>query len=191
MSSKSSTDADHVLVGRVRRPHGIRGAVVVESLTDNEERWQVGSELLASGGAPDRTLVVASAQPHRGAMLVSFDGYADRETAETLRNVELSVPLAAVPPPEEGTWYQFQLLGCRCHEATAGDLGEVVDVEEDGGGLLLIVDDGERRLPVPFVRAFLEGVDVEAKRIDLALPPGLIEACGTAARPAAKRDEAD
>lgn len=187
MSSKSSTDADHVLVGRVRRPHGIRGAVVVESLTDNEERWQVGSELLASGGAPDRTLVVASAQPHRGAMLVSFDGYGDREAAETLRNVELSVPLAAVPPAEEGTWYQFQLLGCRCHEATAGDLGEVVDVEEDGGGLLLIVDDGERRLPVPFVRAFLEGVDVEAKRIDLALPPGLIETCGTVP----KRGKAD
>ena len=67
----------------------------------------------------------------------------------------------------------------------------MVDVEEDGGGLLLIVDDGERRLPVPFVRAFLEGVDVEAKRIDLALPPGLIETCGTAARPSAKRDEAD
>lgn len=192
MSSKSSTDAgENVLVGRVRRPHGIRGAVVVESFTDNEERWRAGSELLATGGVPGGTLTVAAAQPHRGAMMVRFEGYEDRDGAETLRGVELSVPLAAVPPPEEGSWYQFQLLGCRCHEASAGDLGEVVDVVEDGGGLLLVVDDGVRRLPVPFVRDFLARVDVEAKRIEVALPEGLIETCGTASRKPATRGKAD
>ena len=187
MSSKSSTDPEEtVLVGRVRRPHGIRGAVVVESLTDNDERWQEGSTLLAAGGTLEAgaSLVVAAAQAHRGALLVRFAGCDDRDAAEALRNVELSVPLSAVPPPEEGSWYQFQLVGCRCRDAAAGDLGEVVDVAEDGGGLLLVVDDGERRLPVPFVRAFLTEVDVDGKRIELALPEGLIEVCASRRREA-------
>ena len=187
MSSKSSTDPpsdELVLVGRVRRPHGVRGAVVVESLTDNAERWAAGSRLLAGGTAdgslePGATLTVEHAQEHGAAMLVSFEGVEGREAAEALRGVELSVSRRDVPPAEDGTWYEFQLVGCRCHDAAAGDLGEVVDLVEDGGGLLLVVDDGLRRLPVPFVAAFLVKVDLDAGRIDVDLPPGLIEACAS------------
>lgn len=169
-----------VLVGQVRRPHGVRGLLVVESLTDNPQRFQPGSRLRASGGAlgaAARELTVERAQEHSGALLVAFAGVEDRDGADALRGCELSVPLAEVPPLEEGTWYEFQLVGCRCRDAAAGDLGEVVDVVEDGGGLLLLLDDGERRLPVPFVTAFLRRVDVEAKEIDLELPPGLVESC--------------
>jgi 16S rRNA processing protein RimM len=191
MSSKSSTDPaadpaaeETVLVGRVRRPHGVRGAVVVESLTDNADRWAAGSELLATGGSGSllgagATLTVEHAQEHGGAMLVSFAGVAGREAAEDLRGVELSVRREDVPPAEDGIWYEFQLVGCRCRDAAAGDLGEVVDLVEDGGGLLLVVDDGLRRLPVPFVADFLVKVDVAAGWIDVDLPPGLIEACAS------------
>ncbi len=181
MSSKSSTDPaseETVLVGRVRRPHGVLGAVIVQNLTDNPERWSAGSRLLAppeTGGG----LTVERAQEHGGAMLVWFEGVAGREAAEALRGAELSVRRDDVPPAPEGTWYEFQLVGCRVHDAAAGELGEVVDVVEDGGGLLLMVDDGLRRLPVPFVDAFLVRVDLAAGRIDVDLPPGLIEACAS------------
>ena len=183
MSSKSSTEpgSDTVLVGRVRRPHGVRGALLVESLTDNADRWAAGSRLLAAGEGLEAgaALTVEHAQEHSGTMLVFFAGVDGREAAEALRGVELSVPEDAVPPPPDGTWYEYQLVGCRCHDAVAGDLGEVVDVVEDGGGLLLVVDDGLRRLPVPFVAAFLVAVDVDGRRIDVHLPPGLIEACAS------------
>jgi len=180
MSSKWSTD-DTVLVGRVRRPHGVRGAVIVESLTDNPERWAAGSRMLAGGDKlpAARELTVEQAQDHGGGVLVFFAEAGDREAAEALRGAELAVPLDEVPPTPDGTWYEFELVGCRCHDRAAGDLGEVVDVVEDGGGLLLIVDDGLRRLPIPFVRAFLVTVDVGGRRIDVDLPPGLIEACAS------------
>jgi 16S rRNA processing protein RimM len=121
---------------------------------------------------------VASSQPHKTGARVRFEGITDVDGAETLRNLTLEVELSQVPPAEPGTYYYFELLGCRCSDG-GQDLGEVVDLVEDGGGLLLIVADGDQRIPVPFVERFLRGVDVVGKRIDLELPPGLLETCAS------------
>jgi ribosomal 30S subunit maturation factor RimM len=86
------------------------------------------------------------------------------------------VPRAEVPKAPSGTYYQYELLGCLCRDGE-DELGRVVEVVEDGGGLMLIVAGEGRRVPVPFVQAFLREVDVEAGRIDLVLPPGFLEAC--------------
>lgn len=192
MSSKSSTDPPRedpgtVAVGRVLRAHGLRGEVVVEVASDNPERFADGAELLlmAPGQAGEalpeaarRRLVVASSRPHRGALLVAFEGVEDRDAADALRG-ELAVPAGEVPAPPPGTWYHFQLLGCRVVDAAAGEIGEVVDLIEDGGGLLLVVEGGGRRVPVPFVERFLVAVDPAARRIEVALPEGLIETCAS------------
>jgi 16S rRNA processing protein RimM len=163
----------------VLRPHGLRGEVVVEVLSDVPGRLDPGSRLLASReGSPLRTLTVASSQPHKSGARVRFAGVEDADGAEALRDLSLEVERSAVPAAEPGTYYYFELLGCRCSDG-GQDLGEVVDLVEDGGGLLLIVADGERRIPVPFVERFLRTVDVAGKRIDLDLPPGLLEACAS------------
>jgi len=179
---------DLILVGRVRRAHGVRGAVLVESLSDNPARFAAGSHMWLredleavppSPPDPADALVVTQSQEHSGSMMVWFEGVADRDAADRLRGADLVVPTAEVPPPADGEWYEFQLVGCRVHDAAEGDLGTVSALVEDGGGLLLIVEDGLRRLPIPFVRDFLVEVDLEAQRIDVDLPPGLIEACAS------------
>jgi 16S rRNA processing protein RimM len=183
MSSKSSRTTERelpatVTVGRVLRPHGVRGEVVVEVLSDVPGRLERGSALLATfeGRKPDRTLKVVESRPHKSGALVRFEGAGDRDGAEELRGALLEVERSRVPEAPEGTYYYYQLLGCRCLDH-GRDLGEVVDLVEDGGGLLLIVSDGERQVPVPFVNRFLREVDVERGRIELDLPPGLLEAC--------------
>jgi len=165
----------------VLRPHGVRGEVVVESRTDNPERFAPGARLLAG---PDDELEVAESRPHRGALLVRFTGIDDRDAAETLRGRDLAVPEETVPEAPEGTYYHYQLLGCRVRDAAAGELGEVVDVAEDGGGLILVVEGeapggGRRRVPVPFVAALLRRVDVGRREIEVELPEGLVEACAS------------
>jgi len=179
----SSESSETVEVGRVVRPHGVRGEAVVEPLTDVPGRFGPGAELLAARpGAPEgesSRLTVESARPHQGRLLVRFAGIDDRDRAEALRGTMLRVPRAAVPEPPADTWYYFQLVGCRCRDRRHGDLGEVVDVIEDGGGVLLMVEDGGRRLPVPFVREMVREVDPEARRIELDLPEGLLEACAS------------
>lgn len=175
-----------VTVGRVLRPHGVQGDVVVEVLSDVPGRLDPGSRLFAiRGKEPERMLTVASSQAHKSGARVRFQGVVGRDGAEALRNLSLEVERSAVPAAEPGTYYYYELLGCRCQDGER-DLGTVVDLEEDGGGLLLIVesigdggDGGAQRVPVPFVEKFLREVDVARGRIVLDLPPGLLEVCAS------------
>jgi 16S rRNA processing protein RimM len=188
MSSRSSRTEgesradlpERVTVGRVLRPHGVRGELVVAALTDVPGRFAPGTTLLMTReeGGPAEPVVVESERAHKSGVVVRFAGVEDRDQAEELRGRWLEVERSQVPPAPAGTYYHFELLGCRCFDG-GRELGEVVDLAEDGGGLLLIVADGERRVPVPFVASFLREIDVAAGRIDLDLPPGLIEACAS------------
>jgi 16S rRNA processing protein RimM len=175
---------ERVTVGRVLRPHGLRGDVVVEVHSDVPERLAAGSRLTAvadteAPAPPAIELEVAASRAHGAGRLLRFAGRADRDAVEELRGLWLTVERAAVPAPPEGTYYHYQLVGCRVRDAEAGELGEVVDLVEDGGGLLLLVSDGARQVPVPFVASFLAEVDVAGGRIELALPPGFLEACAS------------
>lgn len=169
----TGTPAERVEVGRILRPHGVRGEVVVEPYSEVEERFECGASLWLG----IRSLTVATVRPHRGGLLIQFDGVEDRDAADELRGGVLEIARDAVPEAPEGTWYYFQLAGCRCRDRREGDLGEVVDVVEDGGGILLDVRAEGRRLLVPFVREFVREVDPEARRVELELPEGLVEAC--------------
>jgi len=178
---------DRVAVGRVAAAHGLGGEVAVDVLSDVPGRFAPGSSLLLSlpGEAP-RASVVASSRRHAGRkgggerMLVRFEGIEDRTAAEGLRGAELEVAAADVPPAPEGSFYHYDLVGCRCVDERAGELGEVVEVLAGGGGDLLRVAGDGRELLLPFVEPYIVAVDVAARRIRWNLPEGLIEACGSA-----------
>jgi 16S rRNA processing protein RimM len=168
-----------VTVGRVLRPHGVRGEVAVEVLSDVPGRFAKGSRVtgLREGAAP-LPLAVAASRVHKSGAVVRFEGYEDRDGAEELRGLDLEVPRAQVPEAPAGTYYQYELLGCLCRDG-GEELGRVVEGVEDGGGVLLIVEGQGRRVPVPFVNEFLREVDVAEGRIELALPAGLLETCAS------------
>jgi 16S rRNA processing protein RimM len=168
---------DIVIVGRVVKPHGLAGEVVVEIETDVTERFGPGSVLCLG---PDRRKVeVLTARPFGDRMLVCFAGLADRTAVESLRGLELTVDRGSVPAAPAGSFYHFELLDCVCHDAREGELGKVVGLHEDGGGILLEVADGKRKILVPFVESFVVSVDIAAGRIDLDLPLGLVDVCAS------------
>lgn len=184
-SSSSKTDVspplpERILVGRVTRPHGVRGEVAVEVLSDVEERFAAGSELEVETAAGRRRLRVARSRLAPTAAIVAFEGFADRDAAETLRGAALEVARERVPEAAAGEYWYWELAGCRCVDARDGELGRVVDIEEGAAGIVLLVEDASgRRLPLPFVEAFVAGVDRAARRIDWRLPEGLIAACAS------------
>lgn len=168
------------MVGRIVKPHGIRGELVVDTMTDSaEHRFAEGSVLFvtARDGSPERTLTVTAARPHTGRLLVRFEGVGDRDAAEALRGVVLSANATELPPiddPDE--FYDHQLEGLAVLTVAGAAVGTVREVAHGAGGDLLVVDrDGGGEALIPFVRQIVPEVDVPGGRIVLDPPPGLLE----------------
>jgi len=167
-----------VVVGRIRKPHGVRGEVSVEVLSDVEGRLAVGQRLVVRPRGGDvKSVEVISARSHGDLRILRFDASASRDDVEPLRGAMLEADRATVPEAPDGTFYYYELAGCAVVDATAGDLGQVIDVVEDGGGWLLEIEGRAGRLLVPFVDAYLAAVNIEHRRIEVDLPEGLIKLC--------------
>ena len=179
-SDSLSPDSQTVTVGRVRKPHGVKGEVVVSVLSDIAGRFAVGECLdLVGPDRKQRSVIVASVRGGKeDAAVIRFEGFRTRDAAEEIRGLELRVARERVPPAPEGSYYFFDLIGCECEDANAGSLGKVVGILEDGGGLLLEIEGSDRTLLVPFVSAYLKNIDTGSRRVEVELPEGLVEACG-------------
>ena len=169
-------EPDLVVVGRIGRPQGIKGEVTVEVRTDApDERFAPGAELLT----PTGSLTVEQSRDHSGKLVVLFAGVHDRNGAEALRGTVLSVDARTLPPIEdEDEYYDSQLLGLRVVQQDGTPLGTVTDVLHLPHGDVLAVERseaGSRELLVPFVRAMVPVVDLDAGQAVVELPEGLLE----------------
>ena len=169
-----------VQVGRILRPHGLRGEVVVEVVSEVPGRFAAGSELLLRRRDGELARVrLATGSAGGGTVRVRIEGYADREAAEALRGCELEVAIERVPAAPAGAFWHHELVGAVCRDRRAGELGEVEELVEQGGRLLLRVRGAVGELLIPFAEPFLAGLDREARTLTVDLPPGLIETCAS------------
>jgi 16S rRNA processing protein RimM len=166
-----------LVVGRVVRPHGVKGEVVVQPLTDAPDRFAAGAELAL--GDPDqpeplRPLVVAAARDDRGRLLVSFDGVADRDAAERLRGGLLSIPREAARPLAADEFWSHQLVGLAVFDRDGNHRGVVDEVLPGTAHDLLSVRlDGGASALVPAVAALVT-VELDAGRLVVDAVPGLL-----------------
>jgi 16S rRNA processing protein RimM len=167
------------LVGRIVKPHGIRGELVVEPRTDSVEfRFAVGNVLSASlRDGSKRELTVAAARAHSGRLLVVVDGVADRDTAEALRGTLLLAPEADLPPTEDpDEFYDHELEGLSVFTTDDTLIGVIAEVLHGGGSdLLLVHREGGGEVLVPFVIQIVPTVDVRAGRVVIDPPEGLLD----------------
>ena len=167
-----------LVVGRVGRPHGIRGEVTVQVRTDDQDRRFAAGSVLATEPAAHGPLTVLSARWHSGRLLVTFAGSADRRQAESLTGKLLVVDSADVGRPDDPDEFNdHDLIGLTVL-TTAGTLvGTVSDVLHHGQDLLVIkpVTGPDVDALVPFVAAIVPEVDVAAGRLVIDPPPGLLD----------------
>jgi 16S rRNA processing protein RimM len=167
---------ERLVVGRIVKPHGIRGEVVVEVLSEAPERFARGSRLEAGDPEGERIPVrVRQARNDRGRLLVSFAEVPDRDAAEELRGVLLSIDRQEASPTAEGTYYDWQLEGLEVLDEDGIRLGTVVRVLEGAANDLWVVDTGNKEVMVPAVDEFVRRVDLEEGRIVVHVIPGLFE----------------
>jgi 16S rRNA processing protein RimM len=167
-----------LVVGRIGRPHGIRGELTVQVHTDEPDSRFAAGSVLATAPAARGPLTVSSSRWHSGRLLVSFDGYADRTTAEDLRGTLLVMDSAEVSPAEDpDEFHDYELVGLSVATVAGEPVGVVADVLHQGQDLLVIRPDraGAEDVLVPFVAALVPEVDVAAGRLVIDPPPGLLD----------------
>jgi 16S rRNA processing protein RimM len=155
-------------VGRVVKPHGLAGEVVVRFVSNRPERLRPGSRLVVGPAAADRglpgELTIAAVRPNLGGQLVAFEGVGDRDAAERLRGVIL----CAEPLADAGALFVHELIGAEVVDAGGVSRGTVTSVEANPASDLLVVD-GRHLVPVRFV------VDASPGRIVVDAPAGIFE----------------
>jgi 16S rRNA processing protein RimM len=167
---------DMVLVGRIARPHGIRGEVIVTPDTDFvEERYRRGARFWVRSARGDEELEVTSARLQNGRPVVGFAGFERIEDCERLAGLELRVPEGSLMPLADGTYYHHQLVGCMVETMTGDTVGEVRRVEGGAGASVLSVDGARGEVLVPLAADICVEVDVAARRIRIRPPEGLLE----------------
>ena len=140
-----------VQVGRVGKPHGLAGAFFVEQASDDPDRFTVGAALLVAG---EPTEVVESKRAG-GRPVIRLDREVDRGAA-------IEVERSALPQPDEGEYYAFQLVGLEVQEEGGAILGRVVEISTNPANDVLELDTG---LALPLVDACVQEVDLAAGRI--------------------------
>lgn len=163
-----------VVVGRLGRPHGIRGEVTVEIRTDEPElRFAPGSSVFLSDG---KTIEIQSIRWHQNLLLVKFAGIEDRNGSETLRGNLVEVEVDENELPEfDDEFYDRQLVGLNAVE-NGLEIGVVEDVLHLPGQDLLSIKlkDGKEML-LPFIEQFVPEINLEKNEIVITPPNGLLD----------------
>ena len=175
---RTTPEPSHIVVGQVLRPHGIRGEMRVEILTDYPERVVEHQCLyLARPHGLDEVTAhpLESVRPHKGVLLVKLEGIDTRDAAEELRGMLVQVPLEDAVPLEEGEYYHFQLEGMDVETDTGEWLGRVADVIATGAADVFVVRGPRGEVLLPAIEDVILELDTERRQIKVHLLPGMLE----------------
>lgn len=170
-----------VTIARLLRTRGRRGELSAVSMSSHPERFAGLREVALYGaeGFPgkQRSFAVEEIWEHGDRLIFKFAGVDSIDDAEALRGAEVQVPEQERFPLSEDEYYHSDLAGCRVFDRRGGrEIGVVREFWEAGGnGLLRVFDEREKEFLIPFRKEICVVIDVEAKRIDIDPPEGLME----------------
>lgn len=164
-----------LVVGRIGRPHGVRGEVTVEVRTDDPElRLPVGASI-TTDPADRGPLVIEARRWHKGMLLLSLAGVVGRDAADALRGTMLVIDSAEVEPSDDpDEFHDHELIGLKVVTVAGESVGEVTDVLHHGQDLLVVRREGQDDALVPFVKVLVPEVDVAHGRLVVDPPDGLL-----------------
>ena len=176
MSVPHNPSTDTVVVGRIGRPHGVRGEVTVEVRTDDPDLRFVPGAVLRTDPPERGPITIAGVHWHSGTLLLRLEGVDSREAAEAVRNTELLVDVADLPEIEDpDSYYDHQLVGLAARLPDGSELGEVTAVRHEAQDLLVVRRPDGDELLIPFVSAIVPTVDLAGGFLVVDPPEGLLE----------------
>ena len=167
---------DWLIVGCVRKPHGVHGELLVEIITDFPERLADGVRFgLGPEEGPEAFHEAHRVRYHKGSWIVAVKGIRRRDLVEDWRGRYLFLPEQSLEELPEGYYYEHHLVGLEARSPAGEVLGEVRGLDQGPGQARLIVKRGHREFMVPWVPEFVRSVDLEAGTVVIDAPPGLLD----------------
>ena len=162
-----------LLVGILHRPHGVRGEMIMSVQTDFPERLKPGTVLYM--GVEHQPVTIQSLRHHNRGHLVALEGYESREAVAPLRNYELFVRAADVPPLPEGEYYLHQIIGLKVVSDDGQDLGMVAEwIETGANGVYVVRDEEGNEVLLPDIDEVVLKIDLDNQQMTVHLLEGLI-----------------
>lgn len=171
--SPDSGEPVFLVVGKLRRPHGVHGELIMEVLTDFPERLRPGVQIyLGENHLADR---LRTRRTNGSTLLVAFDSVRDPESAGALRNQFVFVRADDRPPLPEGEYYHHQLLGLQVISDDGRLLGKLVEILDTGANDVYIVrPEHGADILLPALNSVMQEIDLAGKKITVHLLPGLL-----------------
>jgi 16S rRNA processing protein RimM len=164
----------YLVVGFLRRAHGVRGEMIMDLHTDFPERLQSGRTLWI--GEQRQPMTLTSARPHAKGMLVRFQGIETPEAAGQYRNRWVYVSAADVPSLPEGKLYQHELFGFAVVDEAGNSLGELVEILETGANNVYVVrNENGQEILLPAIPSVILETDAERRLLRVHLLEGLVD----------------
>ncbi len=166
----------YLTIGDIMRPHGLRGDVRVRIHTSYPERFkQLKTVAVGRAGGPLKTYTVQHVRLHQEAAILKLAGIDDRESADSLRQLAVFVPIESAVPLEADEYYHYQLIGLRMETAQGEYLGEVTEIIETGANDVYVVRGGAYgEVLIPAIQDVVQHIDLEAQQIIITPLPGLL-----------------
>jgi 16S rRNA processing protein RimM len=165
---------EYLVVGRIVRPHGVRGALIIDPLSSLIRSITPSSQVLI--GHPPVERQIEDIRPHRGRYLLTLRGCRSREEAEGLRGLELQLRFDMVEPLPDGEYYYWQILGLQVKSMDGKDLGEVIQILETGANDVYVIrGQGGKELLIPAIPQVIKRVNLDEGELEIKLLPGLLD----------------
>jgi len=162
----------YLVIGYLRRPHGVSGEINMDIHTDFPERIKSGKKVLI--GEKHQPLTLDTVRPHGNGLLVSLRGVDTPEEAGKYRNQWVYIKASEVPPLPEGRHYKYELIGLDVVEENGTPLGKLVEILETGANDVYIVrDDSGREILLPAIPAVILNLDMDQHVLKVHLLEGL------------------
>ncbi len=171
-SAASSAEPRFLVIGRVNKPHGVRGEIRVTPFTDDPARFARLKRIYFDEDG-SRSAEVESSRLHKGLALLKLVGYGDREAADSLREQWIYVAVEDADPLAEGEYYLYQLIGLRVVDDQGNALGELTEVIETGANNVFVVEGESGQRLIPDIPDVVRAIDFEAGTMTVQLLPGM------------------
>ena len=163
-----------ITVGKIVGTHGIKGYLKVFPYAESLDLLSPGEDLVLSRQGNSLAIFrIRSARPHKRVILLALEGIASIEAAEEWIDCELCIDLAALPKPEEGSYYWHQIIGMAAVTLDNRRLGRIEAIIPTGSNDVYVVRDGKKEVLIPAIDSVVVGIDLDAKVLRLDLPEGL------------------